>query len=271
MVITKKWLSTVAVLGMFALSACQKNATTETVASSDTGAGAASSEVEYTVAVDAAYAPLEYQDENNQVVGFSVDVLSAVAKKAGFKVKFYNNPWEGIFATLDQGDRDIVSSSVTITDARKQSMDFSDPYFEATQLIAVGKGGEGIKGYNDLKGKTVSVQTGTTGDEVMKKLQGNSSTNIKRFDNMPLALKELLAGGVEASVGDNGVVQHFVQNNSTAGLTLVEDKENFPLEHYGYAVKKGRQDLLDKINLGLKGIKEDGTYDQIYQKYFGSK
>lgn len=270
MIVSKKWLSMAVVLSVFALSACQKDA--------DTGAATGSKGdsnipvvTEYTVAVDAAYAPLEYQNEHNQVTGFSVEILSAIANKAGFKVKFYNNPWEGIFATLAQGDRDIISSSVTITDARKKEVDFSDPYFDATQLIAVNKNNQDIKGYQDLLDKSVSVQTGTTGDEVMKKLQGNSSSKIKRFDNMPLALKELLAGGVEASVGDNGVIQHFVQNNSATSLRFIADKANFPLEHYGYVVKKGRQDLLDKINLGLKGIKEDGTYEQIYQKYFGTK
>ena len=154
----------------------------------------------YIIGSDATYAPFEYQDDKGNVIGFSKDVMQAAADKAGFKVQFVNKPWEGIFETLNTGDSDVISSSVTITDERKAQMDFSEPYFEATQMIAVNdaKGGD-IKSFEDLKsGKhLISVQTGTTGDIVSQKLLGKDSTQIKRFESMPLALKELLAGGVD--------------------------------------------------------------------------
>ncbi|MBL8301216.1 MAG: transporter substrate-binding domain-containing protein, partial [Ideonella sp.] len=90
-----------------------------------------------TVGTDAAYAPFESQNEKAEIVGFDIDVVTAIAKKAGFEVKFVNTPWEGIFNTLGQGDRDLLVSAITINDERKQTMDFSDPYFNAQQLIAV--------------------------------------------------------------------------------------------------------------------------------------
>ena len=130
--------------------------------------------------------------------------------------------------------------------------------------------GADIKSFEDLKkGKhLVSVQTGTTGDIVSQKLLGKDSTEIKRFESMPLALKELAAGGVDASVGDNGVVQNFVTNNPNVKLSTIVDP-SFEKEYYGFAVKKGRSDdLLRKINTGLAGIKSDGTYDKIYTKWF---
>ncbi|WP_140632444.1 basic amino acid ABC transporter substrate-binding protein [Methylibium rhizosphaerae] len=221
------------------------------------------------VGTDAAYAPFESQNEKGEIVGFDIDVVSAVAQKAGFEVKFVNTPWEGIFNTLQQGDRDFLVSAITITDERKQTMDFSSPYFDAQQLIAVKKNSK-VGKFDDLKKLKVGVQTGTTGDEVVTKLLGKNSTNVKRFESTPLALKELESGGVDAVVADNGVIINYVTNNSAAGFKTVSDK-SFAPEQYGLAVKKGNTELLEKLNKGLADIKADGTYDQIYTKYFGAK
>jgi polar amino acid transport system substrate-binding protein len=193
----------------------------------------------------------------------------AVAAKAGIEVKFVNTPWEGIFNALGQGDRDMIASAVTITEERKQTMDFSDPYFDAQQLIAVKEGSKVAK-FADLKKLKVGVQTGTTGDEAVTKLLGKTSTNIKRFESTPLALKELESGGVDAVVADNGVVIHYVANNPGGKFKTVADKEFVP-EQYGIAFKKGNTELQGKVNKGLADIKADGTYAKIYTKYFGAR
>lgn len=223
----------------------------------------------YVVGTDAAYAPFESQNDKGEIVGFDIDVVTAIAAKAGIEVKFVNTPWEGIFNTLAQGDRDFLVSAITITDERKQSMDFSNPYFDASQLIAVRENSKVAK-FDDLKKLKVGVQTGTTGDEVVTKLLGKNSTNVKRFESTPLALKELEAGGVDAVVADNGVVENYVANNTTAKFKTVSDS-SFTPEQYGLAVRKGNTELLEKLNKGLADIKADGTYDQIYAKYFGAK
>jgi polar amino acid transport system substrate-binding protein len=223
----------------------------------------------YVVGTDAAYAPFESQNAAGEVEGFDVEVVKAIAAKGGFEVKFVNTPWEGIFKTLDTGERDLVVSAVTITDERKQTMDFSQPYFNAFQLIAVKEGSKVTK-FDDLKPLKVGVQNGTTGDEVVQKLLGKTSANIKRFESTPLALKELENGGVEAVVADNGVVQHYIQNNPNAKFKSVTDA-SFTPEQYGIAVKKGNADLLKKINDGLAAIKADGSYDAIHMKFFGTK
>ncbi len=277
-VISKNAFSLCAIAAALMLSACgggekaaEPTAPASGAAASTSSTGTGSGDQVYIIGSDATYAPFEYQDDKGNVIGFSKEVMQAVADKAGFKVQFVNKPWEGIFETLNTGDSDVISSSVTITDERKAQMDFSEPYFEATQMIAVNdaKGGD-IKSFEDLKkGKhLISVQTGTTGDIVSQKLLGKDSTQIKRFESMPLALKELLASGVDASVGDNGVVQNFVTNNPDAKLRTIVDP-TFEKEYYGFAVKKGRSDdLVKKINTGLAGIKSDGTYDKIYAKWF---
>ena len=222
----------------------------------------------YAVGTDAAYAPFEFQNEKGEIVGLTVDMVTAIAKKAGIEVKFVNTPWEGIFNALQQGDRDMLASSITITDERKQTMDFTNPYFDAYQLIAVKESSKVAK-FDDLKKLKVGVQTGTTGDEAVTKLLGKTNTNVKRFESTPLALKELEAGGVDAVVADNGVVINYVTNNPNAKFKTVSDKAFVP-EQYGFAVKKGNAELLEKLNKGLADIKADGTYDQIYAKYFGA-
>jgi polar amino acid transport system substrate-binding protein len=249
------------------LIACgkQDGGASATAASSTT---ATSSAKVYVVGTDAAYAPFESQNEKGEIVGFDIDVVRAAAAKAGLEVKFVNTPWEGIFNALKQGDRDLLVSSITITDERKQSMDFSNPYFDAHQLIAV-KADSKIAHFDDLKSLKVGVQTGTTGDETISKLQGKNSADIKRFESTPLALKELETGGIDAVVADNGVVVNYVKNNSGNKFKTVNDPAFAP-EQYGIAVHKGNAELLGKLNQGLAAIKADGTYDRIYATYLGA-
>ncbi len=251
-----------------ALVACSKQESASTASS----AASAPTTVEisrlYVVGTDAAYAPFESQNENGEIVGFDIDVVRAAAAKAGIAVKFVNTPWEGIFNALKQGDRDLLVSSITITDERKQSMDFSDPYFDAHQLIAV-RADSKVAHFDDLKSLKVGVQTGTTGDEAISKLQGKNSTDIKRFESTPLALKELETGGIDAVVADNGVVVNYVKNNSGNRFKTVNDAAFVP-ERYGIAVKKGDAALLAKLNQGLAAIRADGTYDRINASYFSA-
>lgn len=233
----------------------------------------------YVVGSDTAYAPFEYINEKGEIVGFDIEVVSAIAEKAGIQVKFVDTPWEGIFNALAQGDRDLLVSSITITPERRQTIDFTDPYFDAQQLIAMRESSK-ITKFEDLKNVTVGVQNGTTGDEIVSKTLGKTNPGIKRFESTLVALKELKAGGVEAVVADNGVVTHYVANNNLQKPTLPGNKPEekfkfisdpaFVPEQYGIAVRKGNTELLAKLNKGLAGIKADGTYDRLYAKYFGA-
>ena len=197
----------------------------------------------------------------------------AIHTKENLSLKFVARPFDGIFETLKTGDSDIAIAAITITEERKQTMAFTDPYFDATQVIVVNDKGAAIKSAKDLEKHLVAVKTGTTGDIAISKLMGATNTNIKRYESLPLALKEVVAGGADAAVGDNGVVQNFVLNNNKDGkqLQLVSDPE-FAKEHYGFALAKDRSDdLLAKLNSGIGKIKADGTYDTIYQKWFGGQ
>ncbi|MFC5476104.1 basic amino acid ABC transporter substrate-binding protein [Paraherbaspirillum soli] len=239
------------------LTACGKH---------ETKTAEAPAQTEYLVGAEATFAPFEYQNEQKEIVGFDVDIMHAIADKGGFKVKFVNTPFEGIFNFLAQGDRDLLASAITITDERKQTVDFSEPYFEANQLIVVPKDSKVTK-FDDLKNMKVGVQSATTGDEIVQKMLGKSNPNIKRLESATLVIKELEAGGVEAVVADNGVVKNYIKHNPSEGFRLISDPA-FPKEYYGIAIKKGNADLLAKVNKGLAAIKADGTYDRIYAQYF---
>lgn len=265
-----KSFSLLALAAVFTLSACggSQNSNSNPAAS---GAKAAGLDVNktYIVATDASYAPMEYM-ENNTVVGFSHDILDAAAKSQNVKLEFVNTPFKGLFANVDKGDSDIGLASITINDERKQQLDFSDPYFEATQMIVTTDRNANIKTFADLKTRPASVQAATSGDLILQDLQGKDSQNIKRFETMPLAFKELESGGVDAVVGDSSVVAYYVKQNPNAKLNTVVDP-SFVKEHYGFAFKKGRNDgLREAINKGLAQIKTDGTYDKIHTQWFGA-
>lgn len=228
----------------------------------------AGQKMEFLVGTDAAYAPFESETADKRIEGFDVDIIQAIAAKAGIQLKIINTPWEGLFNQLDSGDRDILISAITINEERRKVMEFSDPYFEAVQMIAVPQNST-VTRFTDLKNLKVGVQTGTTGDDIASKLMGKNNSNIKRFEGTPLALQELAGGGVDAVVADNGVIINFLKNNKKT-FKIVSDS-SFSKENYGIAVKKGQIDLLKKINDGLAAIKKDGTYERIYKVYFGDQ
>ena len=219
---------------------------------------------ELIVGSSATYRPFAYETPNKEIVGYDIDIIKAVAQKAGLKIKIVNTPWTGIFAALNNGDVDLVISGVTINDKRKQSYDFTAPYFEARQLIAVHQSSN-VKSLKDLAGKKVGVVTGSTGDDIASREFGKTSPDIKRFESTPVAISELANSGVDAVIGDNGVIAFRVQEHKQ--LKTVSNP-NFPKEYFGIVVKQGNKALLDKLNAGLAAIKADGTYAKIYKTWF---
>lgn len=227
-------------------------------------AGAQAQNRELVVASSATYTPFAFENKDKQIVGFDIDVVNAIAKQQNLKLRIVNTPFTSIFASLNNGDVDFVISGVTINEKRKQSFDFSAPYFDARQLIAVPKNST-VKSLKDLADKKVSVVSGSTADDVMSREVGKTSPNIRRFESTPLIMSELASGGVDAAIGDNGVIAYRV--SQIPSLKTVEDP-NFPKEHFGIVVRKGDKALLDKINAGLAAIRADGTYGVIYKKWF---
>jgi len=227
-------------------------------------AGIQAQNKELVVGSSATYRPFAYETPTKEIVGYDIDIIRAVAQKAGLQIKIVNTPWTGIFAALNNGDVDLVISGVTINDKRKQSYDFTAPYFEARQLIAVNKD-SAVKNLKDLSGKKVSVVTGSTADDIASREFGKTNPDIRRFESTPVIISELANGGVDAAIGDNGVIAFRTQEHKQ--LKTVSDA-SFPKEYFGIVVKQGNKALLDKLNKGLATVKTDGTYAQIYKKWF---
>lgn len=216
------------------------------------------------VATDATWPPMEYVDANKDIVGFDIDLLNLAAKEGGFEVEFQNTAWDGIFAGLANGDYDAVISSVTITDERKKTMDFSTPYINAGQVLIVQNATSGVTEIADLKGKSVGAQIGTTGAFEVDKVAG---VELKTYDELGLAIEDLVNGRIGGVVADTPIAADFaLQNDSYKGkLKIVGDA--FTDEYYGVAVKKGNSEILDKINAGLKKVLDAGKDDELKDKW----
>ena len=148
-----------------------------------------------------------------------------------------------------------------LTEDRQKEFDFTDPYFEANQLILVPEDSDVTK-FEDLKDKRVSAQINTTGHMAVRKLLGKTNKNIVATETMPFAITEMLNGNADASVGDNAVIIDYKKNNPNVKVKTVEDP-NFEIEYYGLMVKKGNQEIIDILNEGIKKIKENGKLKEI--------
>ena len=217
----------------------------------------------YKIGTNAEYPPFESVDAAGNIVGFDVDLMNAIAESAGFDFEFVNTRWDGIFVALQSGEFDAVISAATITDERSQIVDFSDPYFNAGQIIAIPIGSD-IKSVADLNGKKVGVQLGTTGDMW---LTDNTKAEVVRYDEITLAFQAMANGDLDAVFNDAPVSAEIIRANPEMGATLIGDPVTD--EFYGVAVNKDQKDLLAAINKGLAAVKADGAYDAIYDTYFG--
>lgn len=225
------------------------------------GSAGTPSEKVLKVGSDITYAPFEFMDENQQPTGFDIDLINALGKDMGYKVNIESASFDGLIPALQAGKYDAVISAMTITDKRSQSVLFSDKYFRAIQYIAMKKGSN-IKTLADLKGKRVGVQLNTTGQfDVEAK-----GFTPKKYDTTPDALNDLLNGGVDAVVADGPVVLWFQAQNPKAEIESVE--ADVDQEYYGIAMKLGNKDLADKMDASLKKLMDNGTYGDIYKKWF---
>ena len=217
------------------------------------------------VGTNAEYPPFESVDESGKIVGFDPDLMAAIAKAAGFEVEWVNTRWDGIFVALASGEFDAVMSAATITEDRKKTVDFSDPYFNAGQVLSV-KIGSPYKTPADLAGKKIGVQLGTTGDIWATE---NTKAEIVRYDEVTLAFQALANGDVDAVIADGPTSLDIIKANPEMKVQVVG--EPFTEEYYGIAVNKKKPEVLAAINAGLKAVKESGEYDKIYEKWFGKK
>lgn len=219
------------------------------------------------IVTDAAYAPMEYL-EGDEIVGFDIDFVKAVVEEAGYEADFVHVGWDPIFIEIKDEIADLAVSSITINDDRKETYDFSFPYYLSTNKILVPEDSDIASGA-DLEGKTVAVQNGTTGQEVAESIFGKNSNSIKKFENNNLAIQELLSGGADAVIADNTVVEYYAKMNPNQKLKVVAD-DSFDAEYYGLMFPKDSE-LVSEINDAIKEVLDSGKYEEIYKEWFGSE
>ncbi|MEW6493364.1 MAG: ABC transporter permease subunit [Cyanobacteriota bacterium] len=219
----------------------------------------------FKVATEPAFPPFESQAQGGELEGFDIDLMRAVGKAAGFEVDFVSLPFDGIIPALQANTVDAAISAITINAERSKTVSFSRPYFTAGLAIAIKADNNDITSLESLKNKKIAVQIGTTGAQEAKKIPG---AQIRTFDSAPLALQELLNGNVDAVINDAPVTLYAINSNNLKGLKVID--QLLTEEYYGIATAKNSPRLA-AINQGLTTILNNGTYEQIYQKWFNAE
>lgn len=248
-----------AVLGASLLSGCgDKKAET---------ASAPAQQQVLRIGTNPTFAPFEFQSPNSsELTGFDMDLARALGKEMGRKVELVNLGFDGLIPALGAGNIDLAISGMTITEARKNAVDFSDPYYTAGLIIMVRPDDNRIKGINDLQGKKIGVQIGTTGTNKALTIKG---AEVKQFNNADEPNLELANKGVDAVINDQPVIAYYLVSQGGEGKGKMVG-EIMEAELYGIAAKKGNQALIKQVNEALAALKKSGEYDKIYKKWFGA-
>ena len=210
------------------------------------------------MATNAYFEPYEYY-EGEDVVGIDVEIATAIAEKLGMTLEVEDMEFDSIIAAVNSGKAHIGAAGMTVTKDRLKNVDFSDPYTTATQVIIVQEGSE-IAGADDLSGKKIGVQLGTTGDLYASDVEG---ATIEQYNKGMDAVQALANGIIDAVIIDNEPAKQFV--SKAEGLQILD--EEFVTEEYAIAVAKGNEELLDDVNKALDAIIADGTVKGIIDKY----
>ena len=215
------------------------------------------------VATDATYRPFEYLGPDRDIIGYDIDLFRAIGERAGFEVAFENTPFVGALAGLDTGSFDAIISAMTITAERAETFLFSDPYYDAGQVVAVRDDDASISGFADLGGRKIGVQRGTTG--AMKAKEAPDAA-LTEYDSIDLAFMALGNGTVDAVINDEPTSRAIA--STLGGFRLVG--ETLTEEQYGIAMRKDAHALAGRINSALAELKADGTLTRLHSKWIAA-
>ena len=244
-----------AIIAVFAvLSGCSNSE--ETKDSKDT----------LTIGIDDKFAPMGFRDENNEIVGFDIDYANAAAEKMGVEVEFQPIDWKTKETELSSGRIDLIWNGYTITDERKAKVLFTKPYLKNAQVVVTLTDSK-LSKLDDLAGKIVGLQSLSSASDALNShpIKSKIKTITEYSDNV-LALSDLKAGRVDAVVIDEVVINYYMAKEKDAFKLL---DEALAPEEYGVGVKKGNEELLNKLQKALDEMNEDGTAAEISKKWFG--
>lgn len=217
----------------------------------------------YTIASDSSFAPFVFQDSNNKYTGIDMDLIKAIAKDQGFTIEITNPGFDAALNAVQSGQSDGMIAGMSVTDARKETFDFSEPYYTANAILAV-KESSTIASYKDLKGKTIGVKNGTASQTFLTKNQSKYDYKIKTFADASSMYDSLNSGSVDAVMDDEPVIKYSISQ----GQKLKTPIKGIPIGDTAFAVKKGSNpELIQMFNNGLANIKKNGQYQKILDKY----
>ncbi|MEW4372335.1 substrate-binding periplasmic protein [Paenibacillus kandeliae] len=216
------------------------------------------------------YAPYNYLDSNKQVIGFDADIANEVAKRLGVKVEFTTQAFSGLIPSLQAGKFDAIISQVTITDERKQQLDFSDPYITNQVKIIVNETNTDITKLADFKGKNIGVGLGTNDETYLRNevLPQVGDFTIKTYNDVITTLQDLNVGRIDATINNIYALKPVVEEN---GFKIKAVGDAIKSDQAGIAIRKNNPELLEALNKALKDMKDDGTYNTIFEKWFGEQ
>ncbi len=222
------------------------------------------------VATEAGFMPFEYVgEETGELEGFDMDLIRAVGEVLDMEVKIDNISWDGLIPALLNNNYQAVIAGVTITPERQENVNFSNPYFESVLTIVTKESATDVASLADLAGKVAAVQISTTGDFTAGDLHDEGLLkSLSRFDTVADAMQAVIIGAADVVVVDLPVAEAYLEANPLAPLKTVGAVSDD--EYYGIAVNKSNEKLLEQINAALDELQKNGTYDEIYQKWFGA-
>ena len=254
----KKKMALLSLVTALGLTACDQN-NTQATSSND----ATESKV-YKVGVDNTYPPFEFT-QNGKLVGIDVDLINAIAKDQDFNIEIEQMDFSGIIPAMQAKMLDIGMGGMSITDKRKETVDFSDPYFAAGVSLVVADNNQNINSLDDLSGKKVVVKNGTVGAAFANSHNDEYGYSIIQVSDSASMFQEVTNGTADALMEDYPVISYAI---ATGGLKLKTVGERLTGDNYGISVLKGANDeLLEKINDGLANLKENGEYEKIIATY----
>lgn len=216
---------------------------------------------------EASFKPFEFTDENNEPIGFDIDLARAVAEEMGLELDVRDQPFDGLIGALQANQIDMIVAGMTITEERKQTVAFSNPYYNAKQAVIVRAGETRVTSVEDLANLNIAVQMGTTGAAKAEEIKGTADdTSLKQYEKVNEAFMELTNGRVDAVIIDAPVGASYMKQFE--GLEVVEEIA-FEDEQFGIAVRKDDEKLLNDVNTALDNIMSSGKYDELIQKWFG--
>lgn len=215
------------------------------------------------VGTDATWPPMEYINERREIVGFDIDLLREIGLRAGFQPQFSSVPWDGIFLGLASQQYQMIASSVTLLEERRERMLFSTPYMIAAQYLVVPRGSN-ANTLEDLARQQVGAQIGTTGAQIA----GDAGTVVRTYDDLGLAVEDLYRGRLAGIVADVAIVEYYILNHPRYGNALQVVETPYAQENYAFAFALDQGPLRDVVDSALREMIADGTVQRLKEFWF---